>query len=431
MTSNTLPTAAGPVSAVVDVPGSKSIVNRALLCAALAEGETRLSRSASGDDTQAMIECLTAFGVHIERAGDELVVTGTRGKVRGGCTISARLAGTTSRFMVALAALGTETTVITGDEALRRRPLGPLRDALVALGAEVESLEPPFSLPVRVSRARLQGGEIAVRSDISSQFISALMMIGPLLDGGLSIAMTGSLVSAPYVRLTAQVMRSFGIEGLAVSAERIVVPEGAYRGCPFDVEPDASSASYPLAAAAICGGEVLVPHLGPDAMQGDIGFISVLRAMGCEVHSSSEGLRVRGSGSLTGSRFDLRDMSDLVPTVAAMAVFAHGTTRITGVGFIRHKESDRIGDLVAGLRRLGVGAVETDDGLIIEGTTPGELHGEHLSTRHDHRLAMAWSLIALRLSGISLDDPEVVTKSWPEWWSARDRLVASSRARFD
>lgn len=431
MPADSLVTASGPVSARIDVPGSKSIVNRALICAALAEGESRLSRGAPGDDTEAMIECLSALGVPIQRQAAGLVVSGSGGVVRGGATVSARLAGTTSRFMVALAALGEEATVVTGDEALRRRPLEPLLVALTTLGASVEPLEPPSSLPVRVSRARLRGGTVSVRGDISSQFLSALMMIGPLLDGGLTVDVTGSLVSAPYVRITAQVMQAFGIENIRVSAERISIPTGTYRGCVYDVEPDASSASYPLAAAAICGGDVLVPDLGPSAMQGDVGFAAILRSIGCDVDSTPAGLRVRSSGSLTGSRFDLKDMSDLVPTVAATAVFAAGTTQITGVGFIRHKESDRIGDLVDGLRRLGVDAVETDDGLIINQTSMDDLHGERLSTHHDHRLAMAWSLIALRLSGISVDDPDVVAKSWPEWWSIRDQLVASSRVRSD
>lgn len=431
MNTETLETAAGPVSARIDVPGSKSIVNRALICAALADGDSHLSRVAPGDDTEAMVECLGALGVRIRREGSGLVVTGTGGIVRGGATVTARLAGTTSRFVTALAALGEQATVITGDEALRRRPLEPLRDALMSLGARVDSLEPPSGLPVRVSRAQLRGGEISVRGDISSQFLSALMMIGPLLEGGLSIAVTGSLVSVPYVAITERVMRSFGIEGIVVSPKRVTIPMGSYRGCPYEVEPDATSASYPLAAAAICGGEVLVPDLGPDSLQGDIGFVAVLRSMGCDVQSTAAGVRVRGSGTLMGSRFDLKDMSDLVPTVAATAVFATGTTRITGVGFIRFKESDRIGDLVAGLQRLGVEAEETDDGLTIRGTSADALHGEHLSTHHDHRLAMAWSLIALRLSGISVDDPAVVAKSWPEWWSVRSRLVASSRARSD
>ncbi|MGA0878598.1 MAG: 3-phosphoshikimate 1-carboxyvinyltransferase, partial [Ilumatobacteraceae bacterium] len=363
----------------------------------------------------------------IRRDGTGLVVSGTDGVIRGGATVSARLAGTTSRFLVALAALGAESTVITGDEPLRRRPLGPLHEALVALGASVEFLEPPASLPVKVTRSHVRGGEISVRGDISSQFLSALMMIGPLLDGGLTIAVVGTLVSAPYVAITERVMRAFGIEGVELSAERITIPMGAYQGCAYDVEPDASSASYPLAAAAICGGEVLVPDLDSDALQGDIGFIEILRTMGCEVESTPIGLRVRGTGRLVGARFDLKDMSDLVPTVAAMAAFATGTTQITGVGFIREKESDRIGDLVAGLRLLGVDAAETDDGLVIDPVPLTRLHGGPLPTHHDHRLAMAWSLVALRLAGVSIDDPGVVAKSWPDWWSVRAQLVASSR----
>lgn len=420
-----LKTARGPLEARIEVPGSKSIVNRALICAALAEGESVLVRTAPGEDTEAMISCLTALGVGIRREKADLSVIGCGGNIRGGVSVSARLAGTTSRFVIALAALAAEPTVVTGDEALRRRPFGPLREALVNLGAEVAVLDPPHELPVRVSRKNLSGGAVSIRGDVSSQFVSALMLIGPLLPGGLRIELTSPLVSAPYLRITAQVMAAFGIPGVGISESEIEVPAGRYRACRYTVEPDASSASYPLAAAGICGGQVLVTDLGREALQGDIGFLDVLTSMGCEVSTTPEGVSVRGAKRLVGGCFDLRDMSDLVPTVAALAVFADGTTEITGVGFIRHKESDRIGDLVAGLRRVGCQAEETEDGLVIHPSDLADLHGAQLACHHDHRLAMAWSLLALRIPGIEVDDPDVVAKSWPEWWSVRDRLIAS------
>lgn len=421
--------ARGPVFCTIEVPGSKSIVNRALVCAALAEGRSRISPTAPGRDTEAMLECLDALGVDVRVEDRTLVVNGCAGQVRGGATVSARLAGTTSRFITAMAALGSERTTVTGDAALRRRPIGPLVQALRSLGADVEPLHPSEALPIAVSRSGLRGGTVEIPGDVSSQFLSALMMIGPLLEGGLTLVITGDPVSVPYLRITAHVMRAFGIAGVTLEPSRIQIPEGRYRAADFGVEPDASSASYPLAAAAICGGEVHVPGLGPDSVQGDVGFLDILAAMGCEVRQDSSGVWVGGNGRLRGITIDLHEMSDLVPTVAAMAVFAETPTTITGVGFIRHKESDRIGDLAAGLRTLGCAVDETADGLRIEPSGP--LQGRAMSTHHDHRLAMAWSLIALRVGGISVDDPDVVSKSWPDWWSTRQDLVASSRSRQD
>lgn len=421
-----LAVAQGPLSARVEVPGSKSIANRALICAALAHGTSLLTNVAPGDDTEAMRECLSALGVSMNKVPTGVEILGLRGHITGGATISARLAGTTSRFMIAVAALGNEPTVITGLDALRRRPIEPLQTALRTLGAQVVQLDVDFALPVQVSRAKLRGGRIDIRGDVSSQFLSALMLIAPLLDGGLYIEITSPLISEPYLAITAHVMSAFGIEGIEVSNAHIIVPEGRYRSRTFAIEPDASSASYPLAAAAICGGEVTIPGLGGDAIQGDAGFIDILGQMGCRVERSTADVSVRGANELRGITLDLRSMSDLVPTVAAVALFATSTTEITGVGFIRQKESDRLGDLTRGLRALGADVTETAQGLIINPVPFSKLKGTLLPTHHDHRLALAWSLVALRVAGISIEDPGVVSKSWPNWWEVRDQLVATA-----
>lgn len=418
-----LDSAEGEIIAQVLVPGSKSIANRALVCAALAEGVSVLTRIAPGDDTEAMRECLSRLGIEINDVANGWEVHGTSGQVIGGATLTARLAGTTSRFLIAVAALAEQATTVTGHDALRRRPIAPLQGALQALGATVVSLDSALALPVQVSRAALRGGRVEMPGDVSSQFLSALMLIGPLLDGGLRIDVTTPLISVPYLTITAQVMKTFGIQGIEVDADCVIVPEGGYRARPFVIEPDASSASYPLAAVAICGGEMSIPGLKTTSIQGDVGFLDVLEAMGCGVNHDAQGVVVRGAKSLHGLHLDLRDMSDLVPTVAAIAVFANSPTEITGVGFIRQKESDRIGDLVRGLRAIGSDAEETSDGLIITPVPLELLHGAELATHHDHRLAMAWSLIALRVPGISVEDPNVVQKSWPAWWSVRQQLV--------
>ena len=419
--SVSMPVAAGPIVADVAVPGSKSIANRALVCAALARGTTNLSNMAPGDDTAAMLDCLRSLGVGVETDGDRARIEGRAGVVRGGSTLDARLAGTTSRFLTAVSALGSDATTVDGDAALRRRPMGELHEALRGLGAEVVS--PHGCLPVRVARGGLSGGRIEMRGDVSSQFVSALMMIAPLLPDGLRIDLTTSLVSRPYVAITASVMSSFGASGSTVGERRIGVEPSSYTGCDYVIEADASSASYPLAVAAITNGSVRVDGLGGGALQGDARFADVMEAMGCRVRRTSTSTTVIGTGALHGIDIDMSDISDLVPTVACVAAFASSTTRITGVGFIRRKESDRIGDLVRGLSAIGCTAVEEDDGLRIEPTPGATYHGARLSVHDDHRLAMSWSLLALVVPDVSVDDPTVVGKSWPEWWSVRSALL--------
>ena len=418
-----LDTATQPLKAVLSVPGSKSITNRSLVCAALADGMSTLSNLASGDDTAAMIDCLRALHIEIKVDGTTATITGSAGHPHGGAELNARLAGTTSRFMTALAALSAVPSLITGDAPLCHRPMKPLHDALTQLGAHVKSVDQSGHLPVWVSGDALDGGTVSIPGDISSQYVSALMMIGPYLPEGIRLQLTSPLVSRPYVAITASVMSSFGATGIAIGDHTIGVEPSAYTATSYAIEADASSASYPLAAAAIAGGSVKVLGVGQPALQGDAAFVEVLESMGCATKATGESLEVKSTGVLHGIEINMADMSDLVPTLAVVAVFADSPTRITGVGFIRQKESDRIGDLVTGLKKIGCDAVEEDDGILIRPVKIDQLHGAELSTHDDHRLAMAWSLLALRVSGISIDEPEVVSKSWPEWWDVRSTLL--------
>ena len=418
-----LDTATQPLKAVLSVPGSKSITNRSLVCAALADGMSTLSNLASGDDTAAMIDCLRALHIEIKVDGTTATITGSAGHPHGGAELNARLAGTTSRFMTALAALSAVPSLITGDAPLCHRPMKPLHDALTQLGAHVKSVDQSGHLPVWVSGDALDGGTVSIPGDISSQYVSALMMIGPYLAEGIRLQLTSPLVSRPYVAITASVMSSFGATGIAIGDHTIGVEPSAYTATSYAIEADASSASYPLAAAAIAGGSVKVLGVGQPALQGDAAFVEVLESMGCATKATGESLEVKSTGVLHGIEINMADMSDLVPTLAVVAVFADSPTRITGVGFIRQKESDRIGDLVTGLKKIGCDAVEEDDGILIRPVKIDQLHGAELSTHDDHRLAMAWSLLALRVSGISIDEPEVVSKSWPEWWDVRSTLL--------
>lgn len=406
-----------PIDAVVAVPGSKSIANRALVCAALADGTSTLSNCPDGDDTEAMLACLDLLGISAGRDPTDsstAVVSGSGGQLRPGpLQLGTGLAGTTSRFVTALAALGPGPYTIDGDPPLRARPMAPLHDALVGLGASVQATAGWGHLPVTVAGPLRATSAIRVSGDISSQFLTALMLVGPYIAGGLRINITTPLVSRPYLELTKAVMASFGHDDVAIGADQVDVGAGRYIPCDYAIEPDATSAGYPLAAAAICGGRVEVPGLTIASMQGDAEFCDLLAKMGCISSRDDVSTSVRSGSRLEGIDVDMVDHSDLVPTMAAVAAFASGPTRIRGVGFIRAKESDRLGDLCNEMRRLGASATETDDGLEIE---PAELRGSSVDTHHDHRLAMSFGLIGLRVEGVEIDDPAVVSKSWPGYW---------------
>ncbi|MEY2583763.1 MAG: 3-phosphoshikimate 1-carboxyvinyltransferase [Ilumatobacteraceae bacterium] len=411
------------IDAVVSVPGSKSIANRALVCAALADGTSTFTNLPDGDDTRAMLTCLEVLGIGVDRTdpqGATTTIRGTGGALTAGpLVLPTRLAGTTSRFITALAALGAGPYLIDGDPPLRARPMAPLHDALADLGVTLTAGDRWGHLPVTVSGPPRGGGPLQVRGDISSQFLTALMMIGPHIDGGLQITITSPLVSRPYLQITKAVMSDFGHEDVTIGDNDITVGPGRYRARDYAIEPDASSASYPFAAAAVCGGRIEVPGLTKGSMQGDAAFCEVLTKMGCNATRGEHSTIMESGDTLRGIDIDMVDMSDLVPTLAATAVFASTPTRIRGVGFIRAKESDRLGDLCLELGRLGALANETDDGLVIE---PSALHGSVLQTHHDHRLAMAFGVIGLQVADVEIENTDVVSKSWPGFWEMLEGL---------
>ena len=417
-------TATGPVDASVDVPGSKSIANRALVCAALADGESVIEGVPMGDDTAALVECLGVLGVAVSIAAGRVIVDGHGGTLLPGpAMLPARLAGTTSRFVTALAALGRGPYVVDGAPPLRARPMGPLHDALVALGAAIRPLESPGHLPVEVT-GPAAGGRVAVSGDVSSQFVTALMLIGPYLRGGLRIDLTSPLVSRPYVAMTAAVMAEFGCTDVRVADNSIEIDEGRYVTTTFRVEPDASSGGYPLAVAAVAGGTIVVNGLTRASLQGDTRFADLLASMGCRVEWRADGVAVTRDPArpLTGVDVDMANMSDLVPTLAVVAATASSRTRIRGVGFIRGKESDRLGDLAAELAKTGADVEVEADGLHID-PAPRALHGARLATYHDHRLAMAFGVLGTAVVGVEVEDPSVVSKSWPDYWEMLERIT--------
>lgn len=429
----TLVAAKGPITGTIRVPGSKSLANRALVAAALAEGRSEVTGLPDGDDTAALLEGLTGLGVHVvttvdpdRRVGIAASVVGVAGRippqVDRSRRLDARLAGTTSRFLTAVAALATEPVTVDGDGPLRGRPMGPLHDALRSLGATVET-PAPGHLPVTVT-GRPTGRSVELAGDISSQYVTALMLIAPCLDSGLTIGLTTPLVSRPYVQMTVDVMGLFG-SAVDWDSDRIVVPPGGYVATRYDVEPDASSAAYPLAMAAARGGRMTADGLPGTSSQPDIYVLDVVEAMGCRVERSPWASVSRDPAvRLGGLDVDLTDRSDLVPTVAVLAVTADSPTRIRGVGFVRGKESDRLGDLATELRRVGADIDATDDGLDIRPVD--RLTGARLFTHHDHRLAMAFGVLGTVVDGIEIESPGVVTKSWPSFWTDTQIVVHPS-----
>jgi 3-phosphoshikimate 1-carboxyvinyltransferase len=412
------------LDATVRPPGSKSLSNRALPIAALASGSSVLHNLGEGDDVEAMLAVLRGIGVDVRIDPQRrCAVAGTAGalpapEVEGPVTLEARQSGTTARFMVALASGARVPVRVDADPQMRGRPMADLVAAIRQTGTVVVSDGEDGTLPLVVQPAQGAGAAtVSLRGDATSQFLSGLLLSGPLYPGGLTIELTTDLVSRPYADMTVAAMGAFGVAVEQPGERRFVVPAGArYLGAEYVIEPDASAASYFFGAAAVLGGTIRVPGLGVHSLQGDLAFVGLLRAMGATVDLAATETTVRGPEALHGIEADLRDLSDTVPTLAAVAAFADSPTRITGIGFIRHKESDRIGNVVRELLRAGIHAEELDDGMVID-PTRGALRAATIETYDDHRMAMAFALLGLRVPGIRIAGPTCVNKTYPDYWA--------------
>lgn len=417
---------AAPPDATVVLPGSKSLTNRALVTAALASGTTVLEHVLFADDTWAMIDALGGLGIRLET--DEtlgtVTVVGCSGRLGGAATtVHARQSGTTARFLTPFAALSDVPVTIDGDPQLRGRPMGDQIGALRELGVTVEELGEPGRLPLRVTGPPT-GHHAAVAGDVSSQFVSGLLLAGGV--GGLGVRLTTEPVSRPYLEMTLAVMREFGAQARRDDDLSWVVGGGYTSPGSYRIEPDASAASYFLAAAAITGGRVRIDGLGRSSLQGDVAFAGVLADMGATVdlgadHVEVQGRLVDGRPALRGIDVDLRHLSDTAPTLAVVAAFADGPTTVRGIGFVRGKESDRVGAPVTELRRCGVTAEAFDDGFVVrpDGTGPT---AATFDTYDDHRMAMAFALVGLVVEGVAVRDPGCVAKTFPGYFGALEQL---------
>jgi 3-phosphoshikimate 1-carboxyvinyltransferase len=414
-----------PVTGVVRVPGSKSITNRALILAALSDPSACciLRGALRSEDTEVMIQALRALGfqvdsdwsqnsIQVQRNARANVIPAERADIFVGNS------GTSMRFLTALVSLGHGRYRLDGISRMRERPIEDLLGALRQLGVKVSSEDRPGFPPIVVEADGLAGGQVRMRGDVSSQFLSALLMAAPMARAEITIHLDGGLVSRPYVEMTRRMMSRAGVN-VETDLCRFRVPNVPhYRARQIDIEPDASAASYFLAAAAITGGTIRIPGLGDQSLQGDVRFAHLLTEMGCRVHVGQDCIELEG-GSLHGIEADMVDVSDCVMTLAVVALFAEGPTTIRNVSHIRHKETDRLVALANELRRVGAGVKELADGLEILPQTP---HGAVVETYNDHRMAMSFSLIGLRVPGVVVRNPGCVAKTYPRFFDDLEKL---------
>jgi 3-phosphoshikimate 1-carboxyvinyltransferase len=413
----------GPIRGHIRPPGSKSITNRALVCAALADGTSTLTGALDSEDTRVMIESICRLGIEVELQADgtTLIVHGASGQIPAfEADLFCANSGTTLRFLTAMAALGHGSFRLDGVDRMRERPIGDLLDALNQLGANVSSERGDKCPPVVAHANGLPGGTARVKGDISSQFLTGLLLAAPAARSAVDLVIDGPLVSQPYVLMTIAVMKAFGVHvEVGDSLSTFVVAPQKYQLVEYAIEPDASAASYFWAAAAITAGEITVDGLSADSLQGDVAFTSCLERMGCEVRRKADSITVVGR-LLKGIDVDMNGISDTVQTLAVVALFAEGVTRIRNVGHIRHKETDRIAAVATELRKLGANVTEEIDGLTIE---PGPRRPASVDTYRDHRMAMSFTLAGLRIPGVRINDPRCVEKTYPKFFDDLTALI--------
>ena len=419
--SYTVPTLAKPVLASIQPPGSKSITNRALLCAALANGKTTLKGCLRSDDTRVMIHALSQLGLKVEEDtyDGNISIEGQGGSIGTDLDIFVDNSGTTIRFLTgALSVLGGRFS-LDGIARMRERPILHLVDALNQIGCGV-SCGTNGCPPVRIDGSGAYGGEISIRGDFSSQFLSGLLMALPYATEPVSIIVDDTLVSIPYVQMTMDVMASFGVCVSHDNFERFSVPAPLeYQGRTYEVEPDASAASYFMALAAATGSTITIEGIGRKSIQGDIRFADVLEQMGCEVRWTESSVTITGH-ELVGIDVDMNGISDTVQTLAVLALFARVSTTIRNVGHIRHKETDRLAALATELAKLGAAVTESADSLEI---IPGQLTGATIGTYNDHRMAMSFAIAGLRIPDVKLENPGCCEKTYPDFISDLQRVI--------
>ena len=413
-----------PPGASVRVPGSKSLTNRALIVAAMAEGPSVLTGALDSEDTRVMVDSLRRLGLDVEHDPENarIRVPGCGGNIPAReATMQIANSGTSLRFLTAMVAAGHGTYRLDGTPRMRQRPVADLLAALNGLGADARSDLGTGCPPVTIQASGLDGGFAFVKGDVSSQFLSGLLMALPYSKDVTTVEVEGVLVSQPYVSMTMAVMQAFGVTIGNRKFRRFDVYPAHYKGQNYAIEPDASAASYFFAVAAVTGGTITVEGLGESSLQGDLAFVDILEYMGCQVVRETDRTTVTG-GPLRAVDVDMNALSDTVMTLGVVALFADGITRIRNVGHIRHKETDRIAALATELRKLGAVVDEHPDGLVIHPPPLDRLQGAAIATYDDHRMAMSFAIAGLRIPGVTILDPGCVAKTYPGFWTDLDQI---------
>jgi len=419
-----IPSLSHPLNATVDVPGCKSITNRALVIAALAQGDSFLEKALFSEDTDWCERCLQKLNIPVisDPVATSFAISGRGGQIPATqADLFVGNAGTAARFLTALVVLGHGDYRFDGIPRMRQRPMGDMLTVLQELGTPTTFEGEAGFMPYTLHSRGFAGGHIQIKADKTSQQLSGLLIIAPYAQQDTTIEVVGELVSKPYIEITLQVMRDFGVEVTQHGWEKFVIPAGqVYQGRNYLIEPDASNASYFFAAAAVTGGRVRVNGLTKFSGQGDAQFVQVLAQMGCQVTATEHYTELQGPSQLHGLDIDLNGMSDMVPTLAAIAPFADSPVTIRNVEHIRWKETERIKAVVTELERMGAQVEEFRDGLTVY---PSALHGAEIETYNDHRMAMAFAVTGLRVSGVVIKEPECTGKTFPDYFEQFSKMI--------
>lgn len=414
-----------PISCQVEIPGSKSITNRALLLASMADGESTLRHVLFSDDSRAFLDCLEKLGYELSINEKEQVV-----KIKGGvpnksADINVRSAGTTARFLTALLSAAEGEYDIKSSEQMAKRPMKPLCEALEKLGVEFTYHGREYFLPFFLKSSGCRGGEVELFAKQSSQFLSALLMTGSLYEEGLTVHHVGKEIAKPYIDMTIKMIEQFGGAVTKEGQTYHVSHAGPYLPLDYLIEPDVSGAGYFFAMAVLTGGSILVKDVHLKSLQGDIRFLDVLERLGAKIEDTAAGVKLQGpeNGCYNGIDIDLNDCSDQTMTLAALAVFAKTPTIIRNIGHIRLQESDRIHAIVTELKKMGITCEEADDSITIY---PGTPQPAEIDTYNDHRMAMAFSLIGLKAEGIVINDPDCTAKTFENYFELLDDVINST-----
>ncbi len=405
------------VNAIIEAPPSKSYTQRALIVASLANGKSIIKNPLFSEDTMLMISALKKFGAEIKIKDKDFIVYGTNGNLNPAKKIFVGNAGTTMRFITSLAALSKGITIITGNARMQQRPIKDLLEALRQLGITSESNE-GFP-PVKIYGGSLNGGNAKLRGNVSSQYLSSLLMCASYAKNSTTINIVGNLTSKPYVDITIDVMKKFRVKVKNINYKKFIIKHNQkYKAINYKIEGDASNASYFFAAAAVAKGKIMVNNINPNSKQGDIKFVDLLRKMGCSIKNGKDSVQVEGR-SLKSIDVDMNETPDIVPTLAVTSLFADSVTKIRNVSNLRFKESDRLKALANELRKIGADVKELDDGLEIKRK---RLRKAIIETYNDHRMAMSFAIAGLAINGINIKNPGCVAKSFPGFWKKFNEL---------